>query len=183
MKQAKTNPFDRLDPNDGFRVESVPLGTIKAVYVVAKSDGLYNTTLGDNGTCLVGEWEGNKPGDNGAFTRTHHLADGICRYFNAGGSWPDFAEIVAVLRDFIPGGLVFPGYVLYSTSIDFQNDVYHVFANADNPTVGRLWKEDVAVDREDRLISVIMDATREEIVEEYGERAADRRPRKALPPG
>ena len=146
-----TTPFDRLEPRDGFRV--IPL--TKGEGEISLHVGLY--AEGDIVEALSGIpteasiqiWERQQPKlrDRGACERVSFLAQAFCRYFNTGGNWSEVTDLVARLRQAIPGGLTFQDYCYLDGYIDTDGNFTHIFVKPGTDKVVR-WVEGSFIDTE-----------------------------------
>jgi hypothetical protein len=142
------NPFDELQPTDGYSVFEAGLGDQEAgIYLGMRMHGEIKEflTLGDESSVEV--WNRLKPKveDLGDRRRALLLAEAVCRYFNTGGDWDELNSLLPTMGAVIKGGLVFPGWRFMDSYIDTDGNFTHVFVEEKGNKVVR-WVEGQFVD-------------------------------------
>lgn len=139
-----SDPFDGVEPGDGYRVERVVLDS------PASSLSLFftlNTNYNDpqlepcDGTVEVAEWKDPGPVDAGASTRLELLLKALARYLNTGGTLGELDRTLEKSRELVVASALFPGYYLYDSYLNLENTYEHIFARADNSGEAVLWIE------------------------------------------
>lgn len=176
------DPFDHMEPGDGFRVRKVTNPTRLALYLEVQAGGELHNLRGsdpDDATILIAAWDDPTPADWGAMERLYLACDALCRYFTTGGNWAELDDVLGRARSFL-AGLVYPGYYLLDTYLNDDCAGEHIFVKDGTDEV-RLWVEDagaVGVGFIDALRLGDLDAsTRPSRLDDQGGRAALQPPR------
>ena len=148
------DPFEGLDPKDGFRVKQVDFPTKNptsiSLHICAYVGGELQNIFPDRGpeeaTVEIKEWKHPTPEDMGACNRLQLVLDAICRYLNTGGNWEELTRAMVAMKTVAFGGLVFPGYHLLESQPNSDNDYEHIFVK-DGTDRAVLWVEDCFIDR------------------------------------
>ena len=141
--------FENMEPNDGFYVYEHDLGSMEiTLQVGVRVSGEDASVLGRDDVRTRNEiWVAEKPEriDYGKRTRAKMLSESIVNYFNIGGDWAEFDQIVSGIAEVVKGGLVFPGYSLVDCFTDTDGNFTSVYCEegADNVVC---WVRDQFID-------------------------------------
>ena len=150
----RRDPFDGLEPGDGFRIKQVEYPTKNptsvSLHVCAYAGGelrnLFPDAPAEDATVEIKEWKHPTPADMGACNRLQLVLDAIARYLTTGGTWEELASSAEAMRRLAVGGLKFPGYHLLESTSNTEGDYEHLFVK-DGTTNCVLWVEDQFIDR------------------------------------
>jgi hypothetical protein len=130
------NPFDKLEPKDGFRIVEHDQGGLE----ISLHVGLY--VEGDlmeafdrdpmNATAEIWQQKMPEAGDRGRRARAKLLAEAICRYFNAGGSWEELEDMQREMRLVVQGGLSVEGWHYFDGYVDTEGNYTHIWTDGHN---------------------------------------------------
>lgn len=148
-----SDPFKKLQPGDGFKVERVdlPVGlpTSVSLFISAFQAGERVTLFdapAEEGVVEIQTWPHAEGKDFGDASRLQHVLEALCRYLTIGGDWDQLTRAMDRIRQLVPGGLVFPGYHLLDSYVTDQGGHEHIFVK-DGTTKAVLWVEGEFIER------------------------------------
>ncbi len=127
-----TNPFDRLDPRDGYRVTECNQGELEiSLHVGLYGDGdLQDAFDGDPQNATQEIWQCKLPEatDHGTRARVRLAMEAICRYFNSGGTWEELEDVQRLARPVVRG-LHLDGWHYFDGYIDTDSNFTHIWVS------------------------------------------------------
>ena len=170
MNQS-ANPFDRLEPRDGFRVVKHEQGALEiSLHVGFFTAGEWRELFDHVGPDATEEiWAHKMPEavDHGRRARAHLLIEAHCRYFNSGGTWDELDDMQNRLRRAIPSGLSVEGWHYFDGYIDTEGNFTQLWVEDGGERVVR-WVEGQFVDTGLTLADIERETDDEEEAENEG---------------
>jgi len=143
------DPFDKLDPKDGFHVIYLETHGSVSLHVHAYAGGeLYNITDDIDPANASLELVSLPDTDEncGQLKRLHDVADAVARYFTLGGSWRELDMTLKKMEKVLVGGIVFPGYHFTVSNYFGDEGWQHIFTkdcglNPDGTHPAVVWEQ------------------------------------------
>jgi hypothetical protein len=143
---SSENPFEQLDPGDGYRAKLVDQGGLSLslhmlLYYQSQLQpcGESQAMFRELADVRLPEAE-----QRGGLHRLKLLAEAVGRFFTSGGSWPELDALLTAARPFIAGGLQFEGYHYLDGYTDSEGNFTHLWADSLGNVVR--WVEDEFID-------------------------------------
>lgn len=139
--------FSKLDATDGWKVIAIE-GDCYCSLSLELHVGTVSQVIGPDGVTFITlhEWKDPTPEDKADYARMRRLAEALCRYFTAGGSW-DVLNTVLYNCEHYLGPSEYAGWHYHDLLVNGDAMYQHVFISAAGPPVGVVWVENVAIDR------------------------------------
>jgi len=144
------NSFDDLFPDDGFRVirhdmDGLEISLHVGLYVGGELQNVFDSAPED---ATVEIWSRSPPqhDDYGARQRVRLVAEAICRFLNAGGTWDELLEVQNRMQLVAQGPISIDGWRYMDGYVDTEGNFTHVFLADDNSGRVVRWVEGEFID-------------------------------------
>lgn len=137
--------FAVMDPGDGFRLIERELHAYGQLSVGFWQAGVPEIEqISESGHVAqrevnIGVFDLGDVDANASFQRHRHLTEALLRYFNLGGDWESLGAVLLALKEIVPGGMLFEGWV-YDSSWTENGDWHHAFAEREGNQIV-IWQE------------------------------------------
>lgn len=139
------DPFDKMDPKDGFHVVKIEAAGTLAIYCQTYGGGeqinIVDTLHPENASVMIASWENPSEADQGEATRLTRCLDAVARYLTTGGTWQQLEDGMRMMRRVALGNLVFTGYHLLDSYLTADGTYQHIFVKDDQSGEAVLWEE------------------------------------------
>ena len=145
----ENDPFDDLDPCDGFHiVKTGGLATVTIYCQVYTGGKLFNLrdSNPDNAVVAIKSWNNPTEADQGACTRLYLVLDAVARYLTTGGTWDELVDGFRDMHRFTGNAnCTYPGYHLLDSYVTTEGSYQHIFVK-DGEMDAVLWEEPIHSD-------------------------------------